>query len=119
MRNLRSLILHHFLLARRLPLWEDQLDGMQHGTGRRGFHEGNHGGEAGVEDAEAEGGEGALLNSVVCFTGEAVGEEGGDGEIEKDFAGDFRREGNEGHFGVYNRSIVRCREGHECKYVGR
>lgn len=42
---------------------------MQHGAGGGGFHEGDHGGEAGVEDAQAEGGEGALLDGVVCFGG--------------------------------------------------
>ena len=41
--------------------------------GGRGFHEGNHGGEAGVEDAKAEGGEGAFLDGVVGFAGEAEG----------------------------------------------
>ena len=70
---------------------------MQHGAGGCGFHEGNHGGEAGVEDAQAEGGERALLDGVVCFTGQTVGEEGGNGEVEKDFAGNFWGEGSEGH----------------------
>ena len=50
-----------------------------------------------MENAEAEGGEGAFLDGVVFFAGEAKGEEGGDGEVEKDFAGDFWGEGNEGH----------------------
>ena len=54
---------------------------MQYGAGGGSFHERNHGGEAGVEDAKAEGGEGALLDGVVCFGGQAVGEEGGDGEV--------------------------------------
>ena len=77
---------------------------MQHGAGSRGFHEGNHGGEAGVEDAEAEGGEGAFLDGVVFFAGEAEGEEGGDREVEKDFAGDFWGEGSEGHVESNDRS---------------
>ena len=79
---------------------------MQHGAGGGGFHEGDHGGEAGVEDAKAEGDEGTLLDGVVCFGGQAVGEEGGDGEVEKDFAGDFWREGSEGHFGLDDRSVL-------------
>ena len=79
---------------------------MQHGAGGGGFHEGNHGGEAGVEDAKAEGGEGALLDGVVRFGGQAVGEERGDGKVEKDFAGDFRGEGSEGHFGLDDRSLL-------------
>ena len=57
-----------------------------------------------MEDAKAEGGEGALLDGVVCFGGQAVGEEGEDGEVEKDFAGDFWGEGSEGHFGLDDRS---------------
>ena len=31
------------------------------------FHEGNHAAETGMEDAEAEGGEGVLLDGVVIF----------------------------------------------------
>ena len=92
---------------------------MEHRAGGRGFHEGNHGGEAGVEDAEAEGAEGAFLNSAVCFAGEAVGEEGGYREVVKDFAGDFWGESSEGHFGSNDRSLLRCRERHKCKDVGR
>ena len=79
---------------------------MQHGAGGRGFHEGNHGGESGVEDAKAEGGERAFLDSAVCFAGEAVGEKGGYREIVKDFAGDFWGEGSEGHFGSNDRSFL-------------
>ncbi len=59
-----------------------------------------------MEDAKAESGKGALLDGVVCFRGQAVGEEGGDGEVEKDFAGDFWGEGSEGHFGLDDRSLL-------------
>lgn len=52
-----------------------------------------------MEDAEAEGSEGALLDGVVCFAGHAEGEERGNGEVEKDFAGDFWGESSEVHFG--------------------
>ena len=40
---------------------------------------------------------------MVYFGCQAVGEEGGDGEVEKDFAGDFRGESREGHFGLDDR----------------
>ena len=59
-----------------------------------------------MEDAKAEGGEGALLDGVVCFGGQAVGEERGDGEVEKDFAGDFWGEGSEGHSRFDDRSLL-------------
>lgn len=70
-----------------------------------------------MEDAEAEGGEGAFLDGVVCFAGQAEGEEGGDGEVEKDFAGDFWWEGSEVHNELDDRSLSRCRERRDCKDV--
>ncbi len=79
---------------------------MQHGARGGGFHEGNHGGEAGVEDAKAEGGEGALLDGAICFGGQAEGEEGGDWKVEKNFAGEFRGEACEGHFRLDDRSFL-------------
>ena len=57
-----------------------------------------------MEDAKAESGEGALLNGVVCFRGQTVGEEGRDGEVKKDFAGDFRGKSSEGHLELNDRS---------------
>ena len=43
-------------------LWEEELDAVEAGAGGCCFHEGYHAGEAGVEDAEAEGGEGGGLD---------------------------------------------------------
>ena len=59
-----------------------------------------------MEDAKAEGSEGAFLDGVVCFAGETEGKEGWDGEVEKDFAGDFWGEGSEVHFGSNDYSLV-------------
>ena len=57
-----------------------------------------------MKDAKAEGGEGALLDGVICFAAQPVGEEGGDGEVEKDFAGNFWGKGSEGHLELNYRS---------------
>ena len=71
-----------------------------------------------MEDAQAEGGEGALLDGVVCFRGQTVGEKGGDGEVEKDFAGDFWGEGSEGHFELNDRSCYNVEKEDSVKMYG-
>lgn len=66
-RDPKVLVSNHFIFLPTLRFRENHLHAMQAAAVCGSFHEGNHAAETGMEDAEAEGGEGVLLDGVVIF----------------------------------------------------